>query len=147
MQGSINDAQVTRGSLVDLANCWTAATSTPGLTAAQIDAANAGAKAATDKVYELQTSIDAYNANIERANTSITTLQMLQTNLLTATVASDVSAVQGNFNSIKASGTPHIYTSADVVTAQQDRTTAQSNLANINTDTSAKLQQCNALIQ
>lgn len=144
-QRIIADAQTAQSNLVTLENCWLAASSSPTLSAAQIAGAQSGAAAAATKISQLESAITSYNQNIEKANSSILVSQELQTDLLLATVAADVDSIKSTWTTIKTSDTPHIYSITDITTAQQDRTSAQNNIATINADTSVKLQQCNAL--
>jgi hypothetical protein len=143
-QRIITDIQTAQQSLTTLQNCWAQATSSPNLTPAQVTQANNGAADAASKLAQLEGQVGLYNAKITDANGSITALQELQTDLLMASVAADVTRVQTRLNAIMSSGNPEIFTAADVTTAQQDRDSNQSDLSVLSTQTSAQLQQCYA---
>jgi len=66
----------------------------------------------------------------------------LQTEALSITSTADVDTLTTNYNNAQ-STTPFI-AATDVTTAQQNRTTLQSQLANLNTSTQASLTQCQA---
>jgi hypothetical protein len=144
-QRIITDIQSAQQSLSTLQNCWANATSSSSLTPGQISQATDGAADAAGKIAQLETQVALYNSNITDANASIAALQELQTDLLMANFASDVSRIQTRFNTLKSAGNPQIYTAADVTTAQQDRDSSQSDLSALSTQTSAQLQQCYAL--
>ncbi|TSC68473.1 MAG: hypothetical protein G01um101456_628 [Parcubacteria group bacterium Gr01-1014_56] len=144
-QRIIVDTQTAQQNLTNLQNCWVNATSSSALTPAQLSTAQAGASAAALKVAELEGIVALHNSNITNANSSIAAIQEIQTDLLFATVAADVTAIQTRWNAFKTANNPRVYTALDVISVQQDRASLQSSLANLNIDTSAKLQQCHAL--
>jgi hypothetical protein len=146
-QRTITDIQAQQQGLTTLLNCWLAASSSVTLTPSQVASARTEGDAATQKIYQLQALIDLHNQNITTANNSIANFQELQTGLILANTPADVTEGQNTWSSIKATDLPHVYTGSDVISAQQDRASTQSNLTNINTETSAKLQQCYALEQ
>ncbi len=141
-QGSIADIQSAQSQLQSLANCWEAASSSPSLSEDKQKIAQTHAFNAVFALHQYDPKIDAYNANITRANTGIAVLQDLQTKALSVASAADVAAVTAAYKSALASGT--IITEADVTNATQDRTTLQSALASRNQQTADELQQCNA---
>lgn len=144
-QRTISDVQTAQANLIDLQNCWYSASTTPNLTPAQAATVKTGVVAAQTRVTQLEAMVTRYNQNIKKANASIQKTQELQTDLLLATVAKDVTEVKNIWETLKAGAAIHVYTTTDVSLAQQDRTTTQGSLASINIDTSAKLQQCNAI--
>jgi hypothetical protein len=144
-QRIIADVQTAQANLVDLQNCWYSASTTPNLTPAQLNTVKTGLVAAQTRTTQLEALVTKYNQNIKKANASIQKIQELQTDLLLATLAKDVTAVKNTWESIKAGAALHVYTATDVSLAQQDRTTTQGSLASTNIDTSTKLQQCNAI--
>ena len=144
-QRIISDIQTTQQNLTELQNCWVNASSSPTLTSAQLTTAQTGANAAVTKIIELEALVSNHNANITRANASIIAVQEVQTDLLFASVAADITAIQTRWSAMKTANNPRIYTKADITLSQQDRTSVQTNMASINTDTTARLQQCYAL--
>ncbi len=146
-QKIITDTQIAQQNLTDLQNCWVSATSSATLTPAQVATAGAGASAAALKIAELEGIVALHNSNITKANTTIAAVQEIQTDLLLASVAKDVTRIQTQWNAFKTTNNPRIYTTLDTTASQQDRASLQSSLANTNIDTSAKLQQCYALGQ
>jgi hypothetical protein len=145
VQRIIGDIQTTQNNLTTLENCWLLASSSPTLNSSQLASAQAGATTAAVRINQLESAITVYNQNINKANNSIVSTQELQTDVLMATVADDIHSVKTTWTTMKSSDTPHVYGQNDVISAQQDRTSAQANLATINTDTNAQLQQCHAL--
>jgi hypothetical protein len=144
-QSMISDIENTQSSLTDMENCWILATSSQTITQGQLDQANANQAMAAAKISQLQAQVDQANNRIQRANNSITRIQGLQTDLLLASLASDVTRVQNRWNALKASNTFPIYEQTDVTSANQDRTTLQNNLDAMDADTSTKLNQCHGI--
>jgi hypothetical protein len=144
-QRIISDIQDSQSTLNDLRNCWINATTSATLTSTQTDQATAGVSAAVTKISQLQQLVAKRNANIQQANRSIARLQQLQTDLLLATVAADVTRVQNTYNAVVAAGKITIYDKTDITTAQQDRATVQGQLTTIDSQTTTGLAQCNAL--
>ena len=141
-QGSISDIQNAQNKLSTLANCWETASSSASHTESQRATARVNADNALAALHSYDAQIGAYNANITRANTGIAKLQELQTLVLGVTSAADVAAVKTAYDNALASGA--IITSADVTTAQQDRSALQSRLASRNQQTESELNQCYA---
>ena len=140
-QGGVADLSHAQSELQRLVNCWETASSSATTTARQTDAARraADAFAAQDA---LNPEIDAQNAQITRANSSIALLQDLQTRVLYIASMADVSAVARDYETAQSRG--EIISQADVTQALQDRATLQSRMAALNQQTAAELQQCNA---
>ncbi len=140
-QGSIQDIQNAQQQLSSVYACWINWTGGAVSSDKQALAASR-ATAASTTLISLDTQIDSYNANILRANTAITVLQGLQTNALNVASLADVQTLTNSYTQAKAAG--QLLTQADVVSAQQDRTTLQANLASINANTTSQFNQCNA---
>jgi hypothetical protein len=138
-QGSISDIQSAQSNLTTLENCWSAAASSSNQTQFA-----ANAQAAASQITNLESQVSVYNSNITAANQAIADIQAIQTAVLGATTLAEVQAQENAFAQLP---TSELYTSADVTSAQQDRTTLQAQMASINTDTSTKLNQCYALGQ
>jgi hypothetical protein len=66
----------------------------------------------------------------------------LQSQALSAASLAEVQQATAAFNAAQSSGA--FITAAEVTSAQQNRTTLQSEMAAINNQTNAKLNQCNA---
>jgi hypothetical protein len=141
----ISDIQTTQVNLNDLRNCWINATSSPTITAEQSAQAVTEVAGAVTRIQQLQLQVNKNNNAIRTANMSITRLQQLQTELLIASVAADVKAVQSKYDAVIAAGNLHMFTAADITTAQQDRATTQSQMDTINAQATASLTQCNAI--
>ncbi|MBC7837011.1 hypothetical protein H7X87_04545 [Acetobacteraceae bacterium] len=129
-QGSISDIQNAQAQLVSLENCWSAAGDTSKASSAEARATN------------LEARIIPYNANITRANSAITKIQQLHTSLLSATSLADVQAVATQLTA--AQNSSQLIVPSDLTSAQQNRTTLQSELASLNQQTSSEMNQCNA---
>jgi len=133
-QASIQDIQNTQRQLNELSNCW--------LNAPASAQATANALAASSTIATLNTRVDFYNNQILDINERITTLVTLQSRTLSAGSISDLDAIKNERAAAQSQG--RLLTQADVTTAQQDRTTLQSQLASINQQTTTGLIQCNA---
>lgn len=134
-QGSIQDIQNTQRQVNELGNCWLNATASPQATA--------NALAASSTLSTLNTKVNFYNKQILEINEIITTLVTLQSRTLSAGSMSDLDAIKNARAAAQAQG--RLVTQADITTAQQDRTTLQSQLASINQQTTTGLIQCNAI--
>ncbi|HWB33826.1 MAG TPA: hypothetical protein VG753_00680 [Candidatus Paceibacterota bacterium] len=132
-QGSITDLQTAQGNLSTLEYCWLGKSST---------GAAANAQAAGDQVTALEAQVDAYNNKIAAANSTIASLQDIQTQALNSASAADVANAQDAFDQLTASG--NLITQTQVQSAGQDRTTLQAQMSSLNTTTNAQLQQCYA---
>ena len=141
-QGSIQDIQNTQAQLQTLANCWGSAATSTAFSADKQAQAAANASSTEAQITSLQQQVDADNNQITIANSAIALLQQLQTQVLNANSASDVQTVQTTYTTDQSNGS--LITVTDLTTAQQNRTTLQSQLATINQDTSTQLQQCYA---
>lgn len=144
-QRSIVDIQTTQQNLATLADCWSRVASSSRPTPDQITLANTNFADSIAKITDLQTKVVDHNGKIATANTSIARLQELQTDLLLATVAKDVTAVDNAYKSLQASNNPHVFSEADVTSAQQDRQTLQGGMSGINQTYGASLAQCRAI--
>ncbi len=134
-QGSIQDIQNTQRQVNELGNCWLNAPAGPQTTT--------NALAASSTLSTLNTKVDFYNNQILEINEIITTLVTLQSRTLSAGSMSDLDAIKNARAAAQAQG--KLVTQADITTAQQDRTTLQSQLASINQQTTTGLIQCNAI--
>src|SRR3989344_1533557 len=128
-QGSIVDIQNTQNNLATLQDCW------EGRSSSQADEAEA-------QIQVLETRIPPYNNNITRANAALARIQQIQTQALSASNLAQVRAAAAALTQAESSGA--LITSAEIVSAQQNRTTLQSEMASINQQTSAELNQCYA---
>ena len=77
------------------------------------------------------------------ANNAIILLEQLQSEALSAQSTDDVAHVTSDYNAAQASN--QLPTQADIVNAQQDRTTLQARMSATNAQAAAGLQQCNAI--
>ncbi|MEI6864000.1 MAG: hypothetical protein WCK46_01330 [Candidatus Adlerbacteria bacterium] len=137
-QGSISDIENTQQQLHNLVDCWrNVASTSPKFGQAQSNAAQA-----SSTIDALNVTINAYNDRITAANNSIIVMQQLQSQALSAGSTADVNSVTATYNTTRNSG--KIPTQNDVVNAQQNRTTLQSQMNALNQQTAVKLQQCNA---
>ncbi|MCX6819927.1 MAG: hypothetical protein NT019_01400 [Candidatus Adlerbacteria bacterium] len=137
-QGSISDIENSQQQLHNLVDCWNNVASTsPKYGLAQSNAAQA-----SSTIDALNVTINAYNDRITAANNSIIVMQQLQSQALSAGSTADVNSVTATYNTTRNSG--KIPTQNDVVNAQQNRTTLQSQMNALNQQTAVKLQQCNA---
>ena len=146
-QSIIGDIQNSQQNVATLADCWSTVASSTTATPAQVAQGNTGFSSAVSTVTQLQGQVIQSNAKITAANASIARLQELQTGLLLATVSSDVDQVQSQLSALQNAGNPRIYTSTDITSAQQDRTSQQSQLASTDQTTSTQLAQCYAIGQ
>lgn len=140
-QGSIRDLQAAQKKLNTLYNCWTNA-ALASTTADRQTIAQDNATSASTTITDLQVQVDAYNDNITKVNTAITTLEDLESRALSAASTIETDAIKIDYDADKAAGT--LYTKADTTTAQQDRTTLQSTLADTNAATAEDQRICNA---
>ena len=129
-QGSIADIQNAQGNLATLQNCWASKNEDP-------QADDAGAQ-----VQLLEGRVATYNNQITRANASLAQVEQIQTQAISASNLTGVRAAAAALNQAENSGA--LITSAEIVSAQQNRTTLQSEMASINQQTSAELNQCYA---
>jgi hypothetical protein len=139
-QGSASDIEQVQNNFNTVFNCWQTAASSTALSSAQQAQAAQNAAAADTQIAQLQTRVDAYNTDIERANASLVTIQNLQSQVMFATTPQDVSAAQ---NAVQAA-TPSLIGAADVTTAQQDRASLQTQLTATNSQAQTSLAQCRA---
>ncbi len=136
-QGSIADIQNTQANLNGLANCWAGNASSTNNTAAAQNAASANSS-----IQSLEAQIVGFNNSITQMNNQIATLNQFVSDISSATTASGVASVTARYNTAVSAGS--FSSQADVTTAQQNRTTLQSQLAAINQSTESGLAQCNA---
>lgn len=127
-QGAITDIQSTQTRLQELVNCY------------EKKNENTQATTTAAKIAALEQRVAFYNGRITRSNEVIAALQNFQSRLLQATTPGQISAVKKDVDAAAANGT--LISTADVTTAQQDRTTLQAELATENQQTAAALQQC-----
>jgi hypothetical protein len=144
-QRIISDVQTAQQNAIELQNCWLVASTSSSLTDAQRATVAEGIVSASTRVLQLEAYVTTFNQNIQRANNSIVDIQTLQTDILSANDVNDVNAIKAAWTKLKTGSNPHIFTAADVTTAQQDRTSTLAALATINTDTNTKLLQCHAI--
>ena len=136
-QGSISDIEGAQAGLSNLASCWGSVATSTNASAAP-NAANANAA-----TQSLEDQVTLYNNDITQINSAIASLNQFELQISTAASAADVSTVATNYNAAVSAGT--FPSQTDVTTAQQNRTTLQSQLATTNAATEASLQQCEAL--
>jgi hypothetical protein len=129
-QGSIVDIQNAQSQLHDLYNCWL-----------DVNQSSKAEVASTTKA-TLEKRIDVYNDQITRANSVVTFLVELQSEALSAGSLEDIASVRSRHQDARNSG--NLLSQADIVNAQQDRTTLQNQMLVLNQQTSAQRQECNA---
>lgn len=139
-QGSITDIQDTQYKVSNLATCWTNHASSTGNAYATSRAA-----AANSLLVSYEPQITLYNNNILKANVAITKIEQLASRAMSASNESDVNRLQTDYETTIASGI--LISDADLATAQQNRTTLQSQLASQNDAVAAELQQCTTYAQ
>lgn len=138
-QGSIRDIEGAQNNLNTLANCWSAVASS---TASGAPAAAQKAAAANATFDSLNAQINGYNNDITRLNGQIATINQFETQVSSAATAAEVASASASYKAVLAGGT--FAAQADVTTAQQNRTTLQSQMAALNLSTATGLQQCQA---
>jgi len=143
LQGSIGDIENAQSQLNTLTNCWLTAASSTAVTSDQSSAAAADAVTSQAALDALTPQIDSYNNNITNVNTEIATIQQLQSEALTISSTADVVTLTRDYAAAQAAQ-PFV-TQSDVTSAQQNRTTLQSQMAALNVSTQTGLQQCRAL--
>ena len=141
-QGSISDIQSTQQQVNSLRGCWNGWATGSGLSPEQLTHANERVRAASTTILQLDQKIDAHNDAIVRANTAIAKLQALQTKALSVASLADSIALIASYNSAEISN--GLFSSADVLSAQQNRATLQTQLNSIRAATEAESQQCYA---
>lgn len=149
-QGSINDIQNSQAQAHDLYNCWNNRAAQLQVSAATNAAQSTNtpeqallnAQQASSTFNSLQARVDSFNDTITTANNSIVLINQFESRALSAGSSDEITAIQSEYTNAKNSG--QIFTAADVVSAQQDRTTLQSQLNTLNQQTAAGIQQCNA---
>ncbi|HUD02863.1 MAG TPA: hypothetical protein VMR46_02475 [Candidatus Paceibacterota bacterium] len=141
-QGSISDIENAQSALNSLINCWDGIASSTSFSSSQQStaASNAANAQATSNTFDAQ--ITSYNNAITAVNAEIATIEELQTEALSIASTADVDQLTTDYNNAQ-STTPFI-SATDVTTAQQNRTTLQSQLASLNTSTQESLTQCQA---
>jgi hypothetical protein len=142
LQGSIGDIQTTQNQLNTLSNCWIVVASSTSVSASQASTASANATAAQSTIAGLNIKVEGYNDAITSVNAEIAMIQQLQSEALSVSSVANVATLNSDYAAAQASR-PFIG-AADITTAQQNRTTLQSQLASINASTQAGLQQCRA---
>lgn len=145
-QGSIQDIQSAQNQLNNAYNCWNnvaQASTTATITVSTKAQAVTNAASASTTLNSLNTTVNSYNDRITKVNVAIIALQELQSRVLSAGSAADVSAVQSDYNAAKAAG--QFPTGADVTNAQQNRVTLQSQMSTVSQQANTSLQQCNAV--
>jgi hypothetical protein len=141
-QGSISDIENMQASLNNLINCWSGIASSSSFSSSQQAQAASNAASAQATFDSFGAQITLYNNNITAVNAEIATIEQLQTEALSIASTADVQQLTTDYNNAQ-STTPFI-SATDVTTAQQNRTTLQSQLANVNTSTQSSLLQCQA---
>ncbi len=139
-QGSASDIQQVQNSFNTAFNCWETAATSTALSADLRATASQNAAAADAQIDQLQTRVELYNGDITRANTSLSVIQNLQSQVMFAATPEDVQAAT---IAVQAA-TPSLIGAADVTTAQQDRTALQTQLTATNSQAQASLSQCRA---
>jgi len=138
-QNSIGDIQNTQNNLNTLANCWAtiaSSTSSSASTASQNEAN------ALSTLTSLDAQVELLNGNITAVNAQIAALNGFQAQLSAAATQADVINVNSGYSAAVAAG--NFPSQADITTAQQNRTTLQSQMAALNQSTQTSLQQCQA---
>lgn len=137
-QGSISDIEDAQNNLNNLANCWSsvASSSTNAVAAAQ------NAATASSTLHSLNTQVDGYNNNITNLNAEIATIGQFEAQMSSAASDADVATAAASYNTAIAAGT--FASQNDVTTAQQNRTTLQSQMGALNQSTATSLTQCQA---
>ncbi len=130
-QGSIRDIQAVQSALTDLQNCYISHNNT----SLANDVAN--------RIAVLERRVTIYNDRILSANKSITRIQSLQTDALSATNKKQVEDVADKLE--KRTDKDRIYSKEDVTTAQQDRSALQREMDTEERAVLAELTQCNAI--
>jgi hypothetical protein len=138
-QGSISDIENAQSGLNDLSSCWASVASTASSTNAT--AAQNAADASTT-LQQLESQVTAYNNDITQINSAIASLNQFELQVSSAASDADVSNVTASYNAAVSAGT--FPSQTDLTTAQQNRTTLQSQLAATNTATATSLAQCQA---
>jgi len=141
-QGSIRDIENVQTNLNTLQNCWLNASTNPALSAPQQATAASRAEAASTTIDTLDTRIGAYNDTITSTNAIIANIEELETQALTVGSVADVTALKTAYDTLIASG--QLVSQSDLTTAQQNRTTLQSEMSSLNQSTQAGLEQCQA---
>ncbi len=139
-QGSASEIQQVQQNFNTLFNCWENAASSTALSANQRAQAAQSALSANGQIVQLQAQIDALNGDITRTNSSIASIQNLQSQVLFAATPEDVTAAANAVQAASAS----LISAADVTTAQQNRTALQTQLTATNQQAQAGLAQCRA---
>ncbi|MDB5225655.1 MAG: hypothetical protein JWL87_607 [Candidatus Adlerbacteria bacterium] len=142
-QGSIADIQGAQSGLNMAFNCWSTAASSTALNSSQQASAADKAASLDSAQTALEVRITAYNDEITRSNASLGLIQNMQSQVMFATTPEEVSAAASAISSAAAQGS--FLTQADITTAQQNRTTLQTELAARNQQTNASLAECRAL--
>ncbi len=140
-QGSASDIQQVQNNFNTLYNCWQNAASSTALSAAQQTQAAQSANAANAQITQLEGQISVINSDITRANAALASIQNLQSQVLFATTAADVTTAN---NAIQAAS-GSLISAADVTTAQQNRAALQTQLTATNQTATSGLTQCRAL--
>jgi hypothetical protein len=137
-QGSISDIEDAQNNLNNLVNCWSgiATSSTNAVAAAQ------NAATASSTLHSLNTQVDGYNNNITNLNAEIATIGQFEAQMSSAASDADVATAAASYNAAIAGGT--FASQNDVTTAQQNRTTLQSQMGALNQSTATSLTQCQA---
>lgn len=138
-QGSIADIQQAQAGLNSAYNCWTTAASSSPSAADAIEATSNANEASAAQV-ALESRIDGYNNEITRANASLAVVQNFQSQVYFASTPDDVAAATQAVSSAAAQGA--FFTQADVTTAQQNRSTLQTELTARNQATEASINSC-----
>lgn len=141
-QGSASDVQQVQANFNSVYNCWQTVASSTALSASQKAQGTTGAASANSRIAQLQSQIDAHNAEITRANTAIARIQDLQSQVLFAATPEDVTAAA---YAVQAAA-PSLISAADVTTAQQNRSTLQTQLTTTNQQAQTSLSQCRAML-
>lgn len=141
-QGSASDIQQVQQNFNTLYNCWQTAASSTAMSAGQQAQGAQGASSANTQILQLQAQVDALNTDITRANSSIASIQNLQSQVLFAATPADISTVSYAIQAANSS----MISQADVTTAQQNRAALQTQLTATNQLAQSGLSQCHAVL-
>ncbi len=145
LQGSIADIQNTQRTVSSLISCWGTAASSSALTADKQTQAASYAASAQSTYNTLEGQVGALNSSIASVNSELATITQLQGEALSIASSADVQTLINDYNT--AQSTQPFIAAADVTTAQQNRTTLQSQMSSINASVQAGLTQCQAFGQ
>jgi hypothetical protein len=136
-QGSISDIENAQASLSNLVDCWNSVAASTNSTSAAQNAATA-----SSTIQTLEAQVTVYNDDITQINSEIAELNQFALQISTAASPAAVKTITDSYNAAVSAGT--FPSQTDLTTAQQNRTTLQSQLASLNSTTQSSLAQCQA---